>query len=302
VPIQVRSISRRRFLARSTAAGAGLSLTSSFALATKSVDRHLWALLSDPHLAADRTTVVREVNMVEHFAAVRREMLDLARVPAGVLINGDCAYNTGELADYQLLTEMLGPIRAAQIPIWLGLGNHDCRAHFLQTLASELPTHRPLRDRLVALVRTPLANWFVLDSLEQALAVPGMLGEEQLVWLANALDANRRKPALVLVHHNPDTPGTNMGLKDTEGLFQVLRPRKQVKALFFGHTHVWKVERDPSGIHLVNLPAVAYPFEAGQPTGWVLASLDREGADLELRCIDRSHPAHGQKHDLRWRS
>jgi 3',5'-cyclic AMP phosphodiesterase CpdA len=158
-----------------------------------------------------------------------------------------------------------------------------------------------LPDKQVALIRARHANWFVLDSLEKPLSVPGLLGELQLQWLASSLDSNRHKPALVLVHHNPDSTGTNSGLKDTDAFYQVIRPRKQVKAYFFGHTHVWKVEEDPSGLHLVNLPAVGYPFRAEQPTGWVQTTLERKGARLELRCTDPKHPAHGQIVELKWR-
>jgi salicylate hydroxylase len=105
-----------------------------------------------------------------------------------------------------------------------------------------------LTDRQVALVPAGRANWFVLDSLEKTLSTPGFLGEEQLTWLAKALDANSRLPALILVHHNPGKVANIDGIKDTEALFAVLRPRKNVKACFFGHTHRWNVAQDESGV------------------------------------------------------
>ena len=160
-------------------------------------------------------------------------------------------------------------------------------------MPKEKATQRPLADRQVALLRTPRANWFVLDSLEETLATPGLLGQAQLDWLAGALDANHDKPALVLLHHNPGLTG-NVGLKDTAALFAVIRPRKQVKAYIFGHTHVWNVWPDESGIHLINLPPVSYVFQAGEPAGWVHAMLEREGMQLELRCVDPAHKSHGQ--------
>ena len=52
-----------------------------------------------------------------------------------------------------------------------------------------------------------------------------------------------------------------MGLSDSEGLLAAVWPRRNVKALFYGHTHKWSFRKDPaSGLHLVNLPAVAYAF------------------------------------------
>ena len=80
---------------------------------------------------------------------------------------------------------------------------------------------RPLADHNVALIETPRANWFVLDSLEKTLSTPGLLGKSQLAWLARTLDEHPDKPALVMVHHNLLFPGDlKAGLKDTEGRWQ----------------------------------------------------------------------------------
>lgn len=106
---------------------------------------------------------------------------------------------------------------------------------------------------------------------------------------------------MVLIHHNPGTAESNRGLKDTEDLFQVIRPRSQVKAFVFGHTHNWKVTVDPSGIHLINLPPVAYTFLESNPAGWVHATAQRDGLKLELRCIDPTHKEHTRIVDLKWR-
>ena len=91
------------------------------------------------------------------------------------------------------------------------------------------------------------------------------------------------------------------GLKDSAQLFEVIRPRRQVKAFIYGHTHDWKVSQDESGIHLINLPPVAYVFKELMPSGWVRAELERSGMKLELRCIKSDHPQQGQKLRLKWR-
>ena len=89
-------------------------------------------------------------------------------------------------------------------------------------------------------------------------------------------------------------------LVDTEPLFKVLSPRPHVKALIFGHSHVWKVEQR-EGLHLVNLPPVAYVFAASNPNGWVDARVAADGLTLELRCLDPQHAQHGQRVQLKWR-
>jgi 3',5'-cyclic AMP phosphodiesterase CpdA len=301
MPIYLPPLSRRRFLARSLAAGVGLALNSRAFAANKPTDPDFWALFSDIHLAANRAQLGRGVNMADHFRNASEELLALPKRPAGLFVVGDCAFNSGEKGDYATVAEMLEPIRAAQVPVHLALGNHDHRERFWEAFEEEKAAKRPVAERQTAMLPTPRANFFVLDSLDKTLATPGRLGEEQLKWLAEALDANARKPAIVFIHHNPGLHG-NMGLIDTLGLWDVIRPRKQVKAYIYGHTHTWKVERDSSGIHLINLPPVAYVFEKGYPSGWVHTTLQRQGMRLELRCTDPTHQAHGQIVNLKWRA
>jgi len=301
MPIHLQPISRRQFLVRSLAGGAALALSPSLLAAAKGTDPNSWALLADTHLAADRSLIARDINMTDHFTKVSGELLALPKRPAGVFIAGDCAFNSGQTGDYRHVADLLKPIRQGQMPVHLALGNHDNRERFWESLPEEKATKRPLAERQVALLRGPRANWFVLDSLEETLSTPGLLGQAQLDWLAGALDANRNKPALVLVHHNPGLTG-NVGLKDTAALFAVIRPRKQVKAYIFGHTHTWNVWKDESGIHLINLPPVAYVFQPGDPAGWVHARLEREGMQLELRCVDPAHKSQGQILKLQWRA
>ena len=211
MPIHLPPISRRQFLARSIAAGAGLLLSRDLFAATKKTDPDFWALLSDTHLAADQKQLGNGINMAEHFKQVSLDLLSLSKRPSGVFITGDCAFNRGEMGDYATLTQMLEPMRKEGMPIHLALGNHDHRERFWQALQEENAAKRPLADRQVALLETRHANWFILDSLETTLSTPGLLGREQLDWLAATLDANTKKPALVLVHHNPGLTG-NLGL------------------------------------------------------------------------------------------
>jgi 3',5'-cyclic-AMP phosphodiesterase len=302
MPVHLPPISRRRFLASSLLAGAGLMFRRDLWAAERPVDEHFWALLSDTHIAADRSTIARDVNMTDHLKTVAEEVAAQPSRPAGVLINGDCAFNSGELGDYATFTDLVQPLREAGMPLHLTVGNHDNREHFWDSIAEEKNIRRPLADHNVALIETPRANWIMLDSLEKTLSTPGLLGATQLAWLAQTLDAHPNKPALVMGHHQTINAGeAKSGLKDTQQLFDIIRPRKQVKAYIFGHTHVWRIQQDESGIHLVNLPAVAYVFDKQQPSGWVRANLKTDGVRLELRCLDRTHKAHGQIMDLDWR-
>ncbi len=303
MPLHLAPLSRREFLRRSAFAGASLLAFPSLRAADGKIDPDRWALLSDPHIAGDPATVARGVNVADHLRAVVSELGRRAVLPAGVFVNGDCSLDRGLAEDYATFAEVLKPVPASGIPLHLTLGNHDERETFWSSLKNPRSATPPLASKHVSVVEGARANWFLLDSLDVTKATPGRLGEEQRAWLATALDARAGKPALVMVHHNPITssPGKKPGLLDTEELLAVLFPRRQVKALFFGHTHTWRfAEQD--GLHLVNLPAVGYPFGKEEVTGWVDCKLREGGAALELRAIDPLHAAHGKVTELKWRA
>ena len=299
MPIYLPPISRRGFFRRTMLAAAGLALGPNLFAAEKRSDDHFWALFSDPHIAADRALIHNNVNMADHLARVAQEVSALPVRPAGIFVNGDCAYSSGEKEDYATFTGLLKPLRES--PIHLTLGNHDNREHFWSALDSDPAAKRPVADKQTLLITAPKVNWFVLDSLDKTLSTPGELGKPQLDWLAKSLDANADKPALVMLHHNPGLTDGVPGLKDTAALLEVMRPRKQVKAYFFGHTHAWSITPDESGIHFINLPPTSYLFKEGKPSGWVRATIADDGMKLELRCLDTTHKQHGEVNELMWR-
>lgn len=301
MPIHLAPINRRRFLARTLTAAAGLALAPPLVAAQKATEPDFWALLSDTHIAADRARFAHGCNMADHLTAVTRDLLAQDTLPAGVFVTGDCAYEEGLTGDYAAFTGLIRPLREDGMTVHLMLGNHDNRERFWDALAFEKNAPRPLADRQTAMAPANRANWYMLDSLEKTHSTPGLLGEEQLHWLARSLDANQDKPALILVHHNPGMLGKIDGLRDTEALFKVLRPRKQVKIVIYGHTHDWHIRRDESGIHMVNLPPTAYVFEGNKPSGWVRATLGDDRMQIELRCVDPKHPLNGETKTLFWR-
>lgn len=299
MPISLPPLSRRQFLAGSLAAAAGVLNGRAFA-AERSVDPHRFALLSDTHIPARPNAVHRGTDMTANLQQVGRELLSLPQRPSAVLVSGDCALSTGREDEYQHLVRLLSPLRRAGYPIHLALGNHDHRERFWKAIPPQ--AGGKLADRHVTVVPSPRANWFLLDSLDVTNQTPGALGGPQIDWLAAALDAHADKPALIVVHHHPDpnNPHT-MGLRDTVPLYEVLLPRKHVKAVVFGHTHDWKVA-EHEGLHLVNLPPVAYVFRRGRPNGWVDARLRESGLTLELRALDPRHDQHGETRELQWRA
>lgn len=301
MPIHAGVRSRRDVL-RAGAATFGLVVCRS---ASSGTDPNRLALLADTHIPASPETEARGVNMTANLRQVVRELTELEGKPAAVLVNGDCAYLKGQPADYRNLAACVAPLAENGLPLHLTMGNHDDRGPFYEALAAHKPARPLVEAKHVGLLETPHADWFLLDSLREVDVVTGELGEAQLAWLAAALDARAGRPAVIFAHHNPQftapaegRPWT--GLRDTAPFFDLIRRRRQVKAFVFGHSHDWSVaERD--GIHLVNLPPVAYAFAAGKPNGWVLAEGRPDGLQLTLRTLAADHPANGRRVDLAWR-
>jgi 3',5'-cyclic-AMP phosphodiesterase len=308
MPIEWGGMNRRRFLAEVGAAGAVLLAGHAQAGAESNISTI--ALLSDTHIATDPTLRRGDVNMSEHFKAVREDLLACPTKPATVLINGDCAFLDGQEGDYRTLIEHLEPIRKGGRSIAMNLGNHDDRASFTRAFEGFHCPDSPVADKHATVIDAGPVRWFLLDSLEKVNDTPGTLGEKQLTWLDASLAKHSDKPALVMAHHNPHVlPMIEKGevvvpvaknhlpvpgLTDADRLVDVLGSHKHVTAYFYGHTHQWNVFRW-EGIHFVNLPCVAYPFTPVDPAGWVLCQSQATHTDLELCSLDKTHPMHAQK-------
>jgi len=116
------------------------------------------------------------------------------------------------------------------------------------------------------------------------------------------LAARPDKPAIIVAHHNLNELAGIFGLKDSAALEELFVRFPQVKAFIFGHTHNWGISKHASGVHLINLPPTAYVHKAGRPSGWVRATLARDGMEIELRSLDVKHPEHAQTRQLKWRA
>jgi Icc protein len=298
MPIHLPPISRRSFIA-----GAAAFVTFGPTASAEDSLEDRWILLADSHIPGDPSTKRGDVAMADNFKRVVAGFLKKSPKAAGVILHGDTAYLKGEKKDYDTLGSLLQPISDAGLPMHLLLGNHDDRRHFYESFGLRIPMGDAFGEHHVAMLQGKRANFFLLDTLEVVNGVPGLLGKGQLQWLADSLDKRPDKPAIVCMHHNPEFAKVKeiSGLKDTDALIAVLAPRKQVKALVYGHTHHWShVEKE--GIHCVNLPPTAYVFQKNDPNGWVELTLGDSGGRFKLHALDTAHKANGQVLDLKWRA
>ena len=306
MPFFLPQLTRREFLKRVALAGVGLGLVElappkSYAgLFGKSRDKNTFAFFSDPHIAADAALKHSQVNMADNLAACVRELAAWPVRPATVVVNGDLAFQSGQPGDYGTFGRFIEPVRALA-PLQLSLGNHDERENFWQAFPHDAAKLKSVPQKQAAIFSCDRANWFLLDSLEVPDTAPGEFGMAQLDWLTRELTARPDKPAILVGHHNLQPPGGTTGLKDSAAFEEIFTRHRQVKAYIFGHTHNWHVEQHASGVQLVNLPPTGYVFKEGRPSGWVRATLARDGAEFELRSLDPQHPEHAQVKQLKWR-
>jgi Icc protein len=291
-------IRRREFLKSSFLAGAAVVLhgcgTSPDASSGEK-EIHL-ALLSDTHVAGDRERGKdsRGFDPWENLKRVVPEIVSQSH--RGVILNGDAASREGLTADYQELRTLLEPASRVA-PIYIGLGNHDHRENFKQVFTSVTGLDASVPNHHVLIIEESFLRFILLDSLLYVNKAAGLLGERQRTWLIEYLKTHREKPAILFVHH---TLGEGDGdLLDANRLFEIIRPHRQVKAIFYGHSHIWNLSQKQA-VQLINLPALGYNFSQDQPVGWVDARFRRNGVDLTLHAIAGNRAQDGQTFRVLW--
>ncbi len=256
-----------------------------------------FAFLSDPHIAADSSTVLHGQNMATNLRGVIGEILRADDSPRGVLINGDLALTDGQVGDYRTFLELVEPLRKSGVTLHATLGNHDDRQNCQAALPGQ--EDRGL-DRRVGVVEHDDLRLILLDSLDKPNVTRGELGQAQREWLANALDARPDVPALIFVHHHLDAT-TQAALNDTTELVELLKTKRQAKAVLVGHAHVWS-QTEIDGLHVINLPAIGYKFARKEPLGWCIFRPNAKGGELELRSAGAKQDRQGDRVSLVWRA
>lgn len=288
-----------RLATLATALGAAEDETPSPQAASS--DSRQWALLADTHVAEDKDLIFRGSSPYQNLQSIIPRIQ--AKAPSGAIIVGDVARTDGRTGDYRRVKSLLTPL-ASEVPIFLGLGNHDHRDRFHEVFpdSPEPGKRQPVRNKHVLVVdQAPVVRIVLLDSLHEVNRAPGQLGMAQRNWLANYLRSlDDDVPIVIALHHTLGEGGGH--LQDTGLLFQLIENKPQVKALLYGHSHRFGITKH-HGIHSINLPPVGYTFDAVSPLGWLDATFTPTGAELSLQAIHPDADPDGRRstHSLTWR-
>ena len=293
-----RSMNRRSFIQTGLAAFGTLvtfNTGCSPGLLKNGKEETRLAFLSDTHIAEDVENNYRGFYPYRNLQKAVPDIISAS--PDGVLIAGDLARLTGQLGDYANLKKLLSPV-AEKIPVFMALGNHDDRDNFLKVF-DETPGEKPdLKGKHVTVVNKASVRVIILDSLFYVNKVPGLLGKAQRQWLQDYLKESDDTPTILCFHHSlSDGDGD---LLDVPRLFSLIAPIRKVKAILYGHSHVYGFS-EFEGIHLINLPAMGYNFSDSEPIGWVEAHLGSRGGDFLLHAIGGNLDQDGSVTKLAWR-
>lgn len=192
------------------------------------------AQITDMHITSARDPL-NKVRNEERLRAVLKAVHALQPRPIAIIATGDLV-DRGEPEEYLELRRILQ--EAVQLPLYLGLGNHDLRANF-RTAFPETPVDENGFVQYAADLAG--VRLLMLDSLDEG-KQDGAFCARRAAWLKRALSRDRRKPAIVAIHHPPIISGIDWMDPDPAApwigrLAGVLKSRKQVRAVISGHVH-----------------------------------------------------------------
>ncbi|MGC9328877.1 MAG: metallophosphoesterase family protein [Candidatus Hinthialibacter sp.] len=254
-----------------------------------------WAFLSDTHVPRDPSNEYRGFHPFEN---MKKTAVEIASAqPEGALITGDLARLEGFTGDYASLKSLSSPI-FENMPVCMALGNHDNRSNFLNAFQTN-PGKQNVSGKHVSVIEAGPVRLIVLDSLLSTNITPGQLGKNQREWLRVFLREAQPKPTLLFFHHTmTDDDGA---LVDIERLFPIIVPSNQVKAIVYGHSHVYDFQ-EKMGIQLINIPAVGYNFNDRDPVGWIEAELTAQDGRFTLHAIGGNQENDGKTTMVKWRT
>lgn len=199
-------LSRREILRMGVGAGLAAGcpgcLTGSGGAAA--FDDSLTVFLSDIHLCG-RDDYVRWLYTREELKKRVAEILAMRPRPRRVVTFGDLAFGVGDIRDYRLARTLLQPLADAGIAVVHGMGNHDCRNHFLEVFP-DAAKDTPVAGRIVREIDLGTCDLVLLDSLQgdepdKNGACNGELSKAVQEYVADTFP-KRKRPFFAGAHHS----------------------------------------------------------------------------------------------------
>jgi len=191
------------------------------------------AQITDLHVTSDKDPLNKKRNE-ERLRAVLKSIHALQPRPVAIIASGDLV-DRGEAEEY---VELQAILRDSEIPIHMGLGNHDKRAPFL---AAYPDTPIDADGFVQYAVDIEGLRVVMLDTLDEE-SGDGAFCVKRAAWLTRTLDEAPDRPTIIALHHPPIASGIQwMDPRPDDDwvlrLAKTLKGRDQVLTAICGHTH-----------------------------------------------------------------
>lgn len=192
------------------------------------------AQISDLHITTDADPENRRINA----RRLRQTLQSISRLrprPVAIIATGDLV-DRGEIEEYRALRNILARV---EIPIYLGLGNHDRRDPFLSTFGAPR-TATDTHGFIQFAVEFDGFRVLICDTLDEGRDAAAFC-ERRAQWLDEQL-TRTSIPTVVALHHPPVPSGISWmdSAPDADWLARlagIIGMRPQIVGMISGHVH-----------------------------------------------------------------
>ncbi len=217
---------------------------------------------TDPHVTRPGALLKNGIDANQRLQAAVERLLSLRLTAQAAIFTGDLV-DRGDPEEYATLEQLIAPLRD-RMPVYLLMGNHDHRDHFRSSTRAAPKAGAVIQVDWVQF-SAPLCpghRLIALDSVQEG-QDEGVLCEERLAWLDQALDQFPDELIVLAVHHPPFKSGNErfdrIGLTNIQALESRLRHRRNLRLVICGHLHR-AVSAMIGPIPVIAAPSTAHPY------------------------------------------
>lgn len=193
------------------------------------------AQITDLHITSDKDPLNKERNE-RRLRETLRAIHALQPRPVAIVATGDLV-DRGEPEEYAELKTILSEV---EIPLYLGVGNHDLRGPFFDAFPAPM-AQRDKHGFAQYAVEFGDLRLVMVDTLDEG-KNDGAFCQKRAKWLKDTLNKRKSMATVVAIHHPPIMSGIqwmdpNPQSEWIQRLAGVLKDAKQVRSVICGHMH-----------------------------------------------------------------
>lgn len=208
---------------------------------------------TDMHLFGDPSGRLRGVACLPALQAAVADASRRSHRMNALLLTGDLVQDDPE--GYRWIRHVFGD---SKVPVLCLAGNHDLPDHMQATL-NGAPFAIGGATRFGRWTVVMLDSWI-------ANSASGEIGDTQLAWLRETLQAHRNQHVLLCLHHHPIMMRSDwldhVGLRDADRFMTIIREHANVRGVLWGHVHQ-SLDSFIHGVRFMATPSTCAQFVPG---------------------------------------